>query len=113
MTATSDQLDALLDVERTALLQGDLERVAALMAEKESLVNELEASKSAQDALASLRNKVSRNHALFDSALAGIRAVVARIGSVQTVNKQLDTYDATGRRHSIGAHSEKALEKRA
>lgn len=113
MSILTETLDSLLEAEHDALLQGDLERVAQLLEEKETLVGGLAEMPEPDESLIPLQPKIRRNNELFDHALAGVRAVVGRLDALQSMRKNLDTYDAKGQRLSIGGSPEKRLEKRA
>ena len=109
-----DQLDALLETERTALLAGDLETIAALLTRKEALIDGLNARQpDDRDRLAGLHDKVTRNQALLDGALQGIRKVAARMAAVRRIRRSLETYDESGRRQVIDGEVVRKVEKRA
>jgi hypothetical protein len=107
------RIHTLLESEREALLSGDFDRLNGLMLEKESMVAELEDAGLDQAALSSLQPKLERNQALFDRALAGLRAVTMRMATLSEVRKTLQTYDAAGRRQNIQNHQETKMERRA
>jgi flagellar biosynthesis/type III secretory pathway chaperone len=113
MSELATRLGSLLEAEREALLQGDLERIAQLMEEKEALVASLDDTLDMAQALVPLQPAIRRNNDLFDQALAGIRAVTSRLGSLQSLRKTLETYDSSGRRFTIIEPAENRLEKRA
>lgn len=108
------ELHALLDRERQALLDGDLRGIGALMEEKAALVEEL-AGGATEDTekLAPLHLKFRRNQELFDQALAGIRNVAERLGTLREMRRSMNVYDSSGRRETIESTAEKRLEKRA
>lgn len=113
-TRTIAALDALLERERTALLDGDLELLVSQLEEKNALIDALNAAPDPADvALTGLREKVLRNQALLDSALEGIRKVAARMSALHRVRRSLDTYDETGRKTTIESATEHQMEKRA
>ncbi len=112
-TTLTDRLAALLDQEKAALLDGDFDRIAELMDEKQALISALEGKGSATGDLAPLRDGLRRNQELFDQALAGIRNVAARLGDLNRIRKSMNTYDAQGRPQVIDAPDTKRLEKRA
>ena len=109
-----DQLDALLEAERTALLAGDLDKIGTLLERKEALIdafNTLEPERT--DGLEGLQRKVVRNQALLDGALEGIRKVAARMAEMRRVRTSLDTYDQAGRKRTIDGTAPRRIEKRA
>jgi len=109
-----DALDSILDHERHALIQGDLESIGDLMLKKEVLIDKINTLEDAeQENLSGLREKVSRNQALLNSALEGIRAVANRMDDLRKVRSGLETYDQRGRKQNIGAYSSTKIEKRA
>jgi hypothetical protein len=109
-----NQLDALLEHERRALLQGDLEAIAALLNRKEALIDALNAQAPGPKAdLLSLQGKVHRNQALLDGALEGIRKVAGRISTFRKIRHTLETYDKTGRKQAIQGEANHQIEKRA
>ncbi|WP_417205847.1 flagellar protein FlgN [Antarctobacter sp.] len=109
----TERLKTLLDAERTALLNGDFDRLSDLMEEKQALADALaERPLTARD-VAPLRDGLRRNQELFDQAMAGIRNVAARIGDLNRARRATDTYDAHGKRQTIDAPASKRLERRA
>ena len=109
-----NSLDDLLEKERAALLEGNLDVITRLLDEKESLIDRLNGcTPTEQDALDNLRGKVTRNQALLDGALQGIRAVANRMSTLRRIRKSLDTYDEKGRKTTIHALRENKVEKRA
>ena len=111
---TIDALDDLLDKERAALLDGNLETVGRLHLRKEALIDQLNRQDVAQATdMGALHLKVSRNQALLGSALQGVRAVSRRLAAIRRVRQSLETYDASGRRQSVDLKPGGSLEKRA
>ncbi len=109
-----DQLDDLLDSERLALLDGDLERISGLLEQKETLIDALNALESkARPELQELQDKVVRNQALLDGALQGIRKVAARMAAYRKIRRSLETYDESGRKKIIPGAIDHKVEKRA
>ncbi|MFV0512262.1 MAG: flagellar biosynthesis protein FlgN [Jhaorihella sp.] len=107
-------LDDLLDRERQALVAGELDELADLMAEKEALIGEIGVpDPRAQAGLNRLRDKVHRNHALLNSALEGIRAVAGRLADLRQVRRGLETYDRSGRKTVFDTRARQHVEKRA
>lgn len=112
--ATLTALDALLEAEREALLQGDLEALADLLPEKEAHIAALNASEQRQlSELKQLDVKVRRNQLLLNGALEGIREVAQRMAELRKVRGSLETYDSTGEKRSFQINRRGALEKRA
>lgn len=112
--ALIDELDELLDSEKKALVHGDIDGVNRLVSQKEYLIESL----NAQDGLdrmnmSQLHQKVTRNQALLDSALEGIRAVATRMSELRRVRGGLETYDKRGRKRHFGIPNSVQVEKRA
>ena len=109
-----DALDDLLDQERRALIGGNLDKIARLLARKEDLIDGLnEIDGLSQVELGDLHGKVTRNQALLNSAMEGIRAVATRMANLRRVRKSLDTYDQAGNKHCIVTAATSTVEKRA
>lgn len=104
----------LLDRERTALLNGDLEAISRGLSEKERLINASNALHSDHEKdLSAIRGKAQRNQILLSSALDGIRAVSDRVAALRRVRDTLETYDQTGRKTAIATLRTSQIEKRA
>lgn len=109
-----DQLDDLLDAERTALLAGDLDQIARLLEEKDNLIDHLNALElKDKEPMAGVQEKLLRNQALLDGALQGIRRASARMAAMRRARKCLETYDEDGRKHAIEGQVLRSVEKRA
>lgn len=108
-----NELDALLDEERDALLAGNLDAMSALVERKENLISTLNAHQQPQADLVHLQGKVSRNQTLLDGTLEGIRAVTGRLAAFRKIRRTLETYDQTGQKTTISDASESKVEKRA
>ncbi|WP_299664371.1 flagellar biosynthesis protein FlgN [uncultured Ruegeria sp.] len=107
-------LEDLLDLERVALVEGELGELNRLVPEKESLIdalNELSVMNSGD--LVRVQQKVARNQALLSSAAEGIRAVAERMSELRRVRQEFSTYDATGQRNGYALRPQAKLEKRA
>ncbi|MGR3662203.1 MAG: flagellar biosynthesis protein FlgN [Paracoccaceae bacterium] len=109
-----DQLDDLLDSEKKALVEGNMERVGRLMSQKEFLIESLNALEDVdRENLTQLHRKVMRNQTLLDSALEGIRAVATRMSELRRVRNGFETYDEQGRKQRVGIQRTTKVEKRA
>ncbi|SLN61793.1 FlgN protein [Falsiruegeria litorea R37] len=107
-------LDELLDLERTALVDGELERLGTLLPQKEKLIERINQLDSVErDALVGVQNKVTRNQSLLNSAMEGIQAVANRMAELRRVRRGLETYDESGRKTQHSTEVSKNLEKRA
>lgn len=109
-----DDLNTLLDQERAALLDGNLEAIAALAPRKEALIDQLNTqAPQPRKIMSELQGKVMRNQELLDGALEGIRTVAARMAAVQRIRRNLETYDKSGRKSEVPAIIDHKVEKRA
>ncbi|MBU2981212.1 flagellar protein FlgN [Lentibacter algarum] len=108
------ELDRLLEKERAALFDGELEKLAGLVERKKELIDALNSfGMTDTDELLTLQGKAARNQALLDSALRGIKSVSKRLAALQKVRKSLQTYDANGQKKTIESTQPGKLEKRA
>ena len=108
-----DALDDLLEAERDALLKGDLDAIAGLLERKECLIDALNDPELEAAPLEGLQAKVTRNQALLDGALQGIRRAAARMAALRRVRRSLETYDEDGRKRTIEGEVVRKVEKRA
>jgi len=109
-----DELDQILDRERSALMAGDLGKMEELLAKKEKAISKLNSvTELERESLAQVQSKVSRNQQLLDSAMDGIRSVAARMAELRRIRRGLDVYDQTGQRNRYGTRGASRLEKRA
>ncbi|WP_299147442.1 flagellar biosynthesis protein FlgN [uncultured Tateyamaria sp.] len=112
--ATVDSLNDLLDTERAALLEGNLEDVSRLHLRKEGLINSLNVPDfSGGYEVGALQEKLRRNQLLLDAALDGVRSVTRRLASIRQVRQSLDTYDSLGKKCTVTVADGGTLEKRA
>ncbi|WP_319825046.1 hypothetical protein [Thalassovita sp.] len=105
------RLSTLLEEERHLLLKGRLNDLPALLERKRALIEEL--GPPARADLSALHDRLTRNHALLNSAMAGIRRVADRLETLQRTRGALETYDSRGHRKSLGTHPAGKVEKRA
>ncbi|CUH86627.1 FlgN protein [Phaeobacter sp. CECT 5382] len=109
-----DELDEILDLERSALVRGELKQIDALLGRKEAVMEKLNAiGELERDALNQVQSKVSRNQELLNSAMEGIRSVANRMAELRRVKKGLDVYDRSGRKSRYGTVMGQRLEKRS
>lgn len=112
--ALIDALDELLDSEREALLGGELDKIGKLMSSKENLIDKINALQpDDQQGLEAVNRKVTRNQALLNSALEGIRAVANRMADLRKVRAGLETYDRRGNKQTFDTRASSSVEKRA
>lgn len=107
-------LEEILDLERAALIEGDLNRIGHMMPEKEKLVGAIrEMQVFGSEDLIRLQQKVDRNQGLLNSAADGIRAVMTRMAELRKIRQEFTTYDASGQRTGYAVRRVTKLEKRA
>lgn len=107
-------LEEVLDLERSALAAGDLDRLGPLIPQKEKLIgaiNEMQVHDS--EDLIRLQKKVERNQGLLNSASEGIRAVMDRMAELKKIRQEFTTYTASGQRNGFAVRQDTKLEKRA
>ncbi len=110
----TNRLTALIEEERLALLNGDLDSIAEIIERKRELITQF--AENPPDSVKDIepfRLQLRRNQMLYDHALAGLRNVADRLGTLRKLRKSLDTYDARGQRQSIDSAKENQLERRA
>ena len=109
-----DTLDSILEKERSALLNGEIEELQTLAEGKNRLLSALENSDPiSAGQIIPLKQKLRRNKALIESALEGIQAVASRIEDTRQLKKVMHTYDQQGAKKEIRSGSERSIEVRA
>jgi flagellar biosynthesis/type III secretory pathway chaperone len=107
-------LSELLDVERAALLKGDLDQVTKLLESKEALFGQIGAeTRHEEEVLRALDEKMKRNQLLLGGALEGIKVVTERMVALRRVQTSLETYGADGRKNQIKLKPPSSVERRA
>lgn len=107
-------LDDLLEAERDALLKGNLEKLTAMLPQKEALIDALNTGAHTDlSTLQSLDKKVQRNQLLLDGAMEGIRNVALRLAELRSLRGSLETYGSDGKKRNIDVDIEHTVEKRA
>jgi len=113
-TELTHRIEALLSQERDALLSGDLRALGDLAEEKERLAACLqELGPERRAALRGLHDMASRNQALLDGTLAGIRRASARLSACRRLRGAMDTYDPQGNKTAIPGVVSRKVERRA
>lgn len=113
-TEITNELDNLLEAERRALLEGDLERTTELLAAKSRLIDSLaDVTTEPAGRFKGLREKALRNQQLLEGALEGIRSVADRIAALRRMRHAFDTYDDQGCKRTIQGSVVRRVEKRA
>lgn len=117
--STINELDELLDQERGALLNGDLEQIARLMTLKEGLIDRINALTASEkqaldhDSISHMQDKMTRNQVLLHGAMEGIRAVADRMAGLRRVREGLETYDRSGQKTQYDTGEKRTVERRA
>ena len=106
-----DELEDLLDRERTMLRSGAVQELSRLADQKVRLMKGLSAA-AEQSSLTRLREKAARNARMLDAAGKGIRSVANRISALRAGPQTFTTYAANGARATVGSKSGK-VERRA
>jgi len=113
-TSLIKSLEEILDLERAALVEGDLDLLTHMAPEKEKLIgsiNDLHVRDSNE--LSRVQNKVERNQPLLNSAAEGIRAVAGRMAELRRIRQEFSTYGADGQRSGFPVRGHAKLKKRA
>lgn len=110
---TLEAISNILDAEREALLQGDLEQLSSLLVSKDALITEINATpQSDLSVMQLLDGKVKRNQLLLDGAMEGIRAVALRLAHLRQVKGAFETYGPDGKRQDILLAPDSSVEHR-
>ena len=96
---TIDRLLRLLDLERNALIQGDLDTIVGLIPEKEDLVTQFEQNEAAD--LKALSFKLAQNARLLNAARSGVSDAVSTMQKLEQARSSLSSYDRTGKATEI------------
>ncbi len=97
-----DELEDLLERERTFLLAGEIEHLERIMNQKIRLLKKVAASTDTK-ALERIGAKARRNASLLGAASKGIKSVVERLAQIRKGPSTLVTYSSDGQRSSLGA----------
>ena len=95
-----ERLSRLLDMEKAALICGDLEAVAALVPEKEALTAEFEGASTTE--LRLLSAALLRNGELLTAAKEGVSTVLTMLSQQRAARMSLSSYDSNGKATEIG-----------
>ncbi len=109
----TDALEDLLDKERAAILDGALMDMGRIAREKEMLLGHHDLTAPDRKTLDRLRRKADRNQQLLAAAIRGVRTVTARLNTLRNGPGEMNTYDRTGQRSTLGGKPKGALQHRA
>ncbi len=107
-----DIVEDLLDRERQAVLDGNLDGLTRLIPEKIRLMERMAQIRQPIGKIDRLKNKALQNKRLLEAVARGIESVSAHVTGLKTDKPPLRTYDATGASKEILQHRS-TLEKRA
>ena len=99
MTQAIERLTQLLEAERAALLEGNLDAVGALAGEKEQLADTFETAGMSE--LQSLSDALARNAALLSAAQDGVSTVLQTLRNQREARASLSSYDRSGNATTI------------
>lgn len=107
-------LDDVLELERAALLKGDVDKINRLADRKEDLMSKIGALQDVPESLLTpLKAKLHRNRDLIEHALEGIRAAADRMNDMKRARDGLQTYDRNGKLSDLPSPAKRSVEKRA
>lgn len=108
------RLDAHLNAEYKALIDGDLAKIETLAEEKVALLETIEKMPLKDlEQFQVFRERLLRHQILTQSALEGMRAAILRAKEVQSVSKSLSTYTARGSQTRVSVEMGQTLSKRS
>ena len=105
----ADALEDLLDKERAEILDGALQNMGRIAAEKQALMGKHELIAPDQKTLDRLHHKAARNQQLLSAAIYGVRSVAARLKQIRGGNSELTTYNKDGKSIFLGANHNGSL----
>lgn len=94
-----DRLMRLLDLERSALIKGDLDTVVGLIPEKEQLVTKFEETGTPE--LRALSFKLAQNGRLLEAARSGVGDALTMMQKLKQARSSLSSYDRSGKATEI------------
>lgn len=105
-------INALLQGERQAILQGAYDGLAGIAERKAALMTDLAQGAIDRAALRQIQSDIAHNQDLLAAAIAGVKSARLRLDELAKVRTGLMTYDAQGALsvHRADAH---LLEKKA
>ena len=97
-----EELEELLDRERTILMAGQVDQLGRLAEQKTALMAKVQTG-SDPDSLESLRRKALRNASLLEAASRGVKSVKDRIAQLRRGPESLFVYSPSGDRSIVGS----------
>lgn len=101
---STNAMHDLLERERRAILEGRFDILERLTAEKERLVQRISHKMPSGPELRRLREMSERNSRLLAAMRDGLRDAQARIDVLRRKPQTLHTYDASGRKTTLGGN---------
>ncbi len=108
-----DALEGFLDKERRAILSGAFDEMGRIAHEKETLLIGRDLRAPSARVLERVRKKAERNQHLLAAAIRGVRTVTARLEALRNGPGELNTYDKSGQKTTLGGGPKGALQRRA
>ena len=111
MINLNGELSALLDKEFEILESGDFHKLATLITEKETLIDQISAQSITVDK--HLHAKLELSQSLLSACINGVRSVKDRIDTIRKVHGSLSFYSDTGQFHEKQLGQAQKLSKRS
>ncbi|SFS19178.1 flagellar protein FlgN [Yoonia litorea] len=97
MMSLIEKLHGLLDEERLLLRSGQIDQLADIARQKETLMLKLPGSRMGRAEAMKLSDALQRNQTLLAAAISGVQAARQRLKVLRSVHEGLTTYDGNGR----------------
>lgn len=107
------KLTQLVELEHQALTQGEFEKLCDIYQEKQIFLSTVSLTSEDAEVLEVVRDKMKRNHILFNESLAGMRTVISRMQLKTSTDKTINTYDAQGMMVPINIVPKTSITRRA
>lgn len=98
-----DAIFSLLEEERQIILGGDLSKLEALLLKKEKLIERLTRSDVDAVKLEAIKQAEQHNAVLYKAAMAGLKAVSAKLKAIVETQSGLGTYGTDGKKQGAGS----------
>ncbi len=109
----SENLNDILENERSALLNAEYEKLEDILREKESYFDHAMADPLRLIEMQGASEKIKRNSALLDAALSGLRAAADVIAYNRSNRSTITVYDHVGSKTCLSTSSAQSFEKKA
>lgn len=108
--AAIDIVHELLETQKAALLQGDLQALAGIETRLERALGQLKEQRAEQADLVRVQALAARNATLLTAAQKGV--ATARVQLESRASSGLSTYDAAGQSHTTTTQQARLLARR-